>query len=277
MPLGHSTDTAASHVLNASQSSDLKDKAKFKAAAAAITAGHRKPSWHHCFKTTELPSKLEIQERRCFGSGNDNQAQHIGRGKSSGPRWMPLVANFEGIRREVRESSSTHQHGGQADPARHQSAAVILKHPREQAADHPKVRGTKEYPPERYGKERGRAAHGARRPSPRFHKTSVQYQENAVIAAPQDKSPVCAVPQSAEEHGDEQIAGRFPGALAAPAHRNVEIVAQASGKRNVPATPEISDIGSLIGRIEILGQPQSEHVAQSDRHVAITGKIKIQL
>src|SRR4029434_1242121 len=119
---------------------------------------------------------------------------------------MPLVANFEGIGRKGRESGSNNEHCGKADPARHQSTAVILKHPREQAADHPKVRGTKEYPPERYGKERRRAAHGDSRPSPRFRKTSVQYQENAVIAAPQDKSPVRAVPQSAEEHGDEQIA-----------------------------------------------------------------------
>ena len=45
----------------------------------------------------------------------------------------------------------------------------------------------------------------------------------------------------------------------------------------MPAAPEIFDRGGNIGIVEVLVNVKTEHFAQTDRHIRITGKIEIDL
>src|SRR5271154_6683492 len=80
---------------------------------------------------------------------------------------------------------------------------------------------------------------------------------------PENESPVGAMPQAAEKHGDQKIAVDQPGlGSAAAPERNIEIVAEAGRERNVPAAPEIGDVEGFVGRIEILRQANPEQIAK---------------
>ena len=96
-------------------------------------------------------------------------------------------------------------------------------------------------------------------------------------AAPDDEREAGAVPQSANEHcgGEIEIAPGFAAPVAA--QRDVEIVAQEARQRDVPPMPEFGDAFCLVGRIEIERQNDAEQERHADSHVAIAGKIEIDL
>src|SRR5690606_16779364 len=86
--------------------------------------------------------------------------------------------------------------------------------------------------------ERSRTRAGARPP---LRPEAIDRQPHAVERSPDDERPGGAVPQAAEQHGDEQVqvgAGR-PTAVAA--ERDVEVVAQPRRQTDVPAAPELGD------------------------------------
>src|SRR5258706_13032998 len=60
-------------------------------------------------------------------------------------------------------------------------------------------------------------------------------ERRAVDGAPDDERPVGAMPQPAEQHRGEQIAGRLRLALAAAAARDVKIIAQPGAEAHGPA------------------------------------------
>src|SRR5579885_42813 len=68
-------------------------------------------------------------------------------------------------------------------------------------------------------------------------------QDAAVEGAPDDIVPRGSVPEAAKDHGQHYVAPGFPGAAAAAAQRDEEIVAQPGGQRHVPAMPELGEIG----------------------------------
>lgn len=89
----------------------------------------------------------------------------------------------------------------------------------------------------------------------------------AVVAAPDDEGPSCAVPESTEEHGgDEDEDGAGAGAAAA-AEWDVEVVAKEAGEGDVPAAPEFDDGGGLVGGVEVDGEFEVEHECESAGHV----------
>ncbi len=45
----------------------------------------------------------------------------------------------------------------------------------------------------------------------------------------------------------------------------------------MPAAPEIDDAARLVGRVEVERQLHAEEQRQPDRHVAIAGKVKVDL
>src|ERR1700693_4732116 len=51
-------------------------------------------------------------------------------------------------------------------------------------------------------------------------------EQRAMIAAPDDEVPACAVPQSSEQHRQHQISVGSEAAVAVSAQRNVQIIAQ---------------------------------------------------
>ena len=103
---------------------------------------------------------------------------------------------------------------------------------------------------------------------------SFDAQQTAVITAPDDEIPACAVPQAAQQHGQHQIAIRHPAAVAIAAQRDVQIVAQPARERNVPAMPEIGDAEGQVRAAEIDREMKAEQQRHADGHIGIAGKIE---
>jgi len=101
------------------------------------------------------------------------------------------------------------------------------------------------------------------------HPELVQRQRRAVQRAPEDEADGGAVPQSAQQHRDEQVAVGAQFAFAVAAQRNVEVVAQPCGERDMPPPPEFGDGGRLVGGVEVLGEPESQQQGDADGHVRI--------
>ena len=105
----------------------------------------------------------------------------------------------------------------------------------------------------------------------------VHRQRRAMQSAPRDKGPVRAMPQSAQQHGGDDVHRLAQRAAAVAAEWNVEIVAQEPRQRHVPAPPEIAHRDRTIRRIEVQRQAEPEHQRQPDRHVGIAGEIEVDL
>ena len=85
-----------------------------------------------------------------------------------------------------------------------------------------------------------RMADGRRGPGARSESSA------ALVAAPDQEIPTGAVPQSAEQHRQHEIAVGGKAAMAAAAERDIQVIAQPAGKRNMPAPPEIGDAGGQV-------------------------------
>ncbi len=105
----------------------------------------------------------------------------------------------------------------------------------------------------------------------------VDHQVEPVQRAPCDEGPGGAVPEPAEQHGEEEVAVAPRRAVPVAAERDIEVVAQETRQRHVPAPPEIDDIDGLVWRIEIERQSDSEAARRPDRHVGIAGEIVVEL
>ena len=105
----------------------------------------------------------------------------------------------------------------------------------------------------------------------------VQGQEQRVVSAPGDESPVRTMPEPTQQHRDEDVPVRLDLTVAATAHGDVQVVAQDRRQGDVPAAPEIGRVPGLVRRCEVLRQAESEEPAQPDRHVAVPREIEVEL
>ena len=66
------------------------------------------------------------------------------------------------------------------------------------------------------------------------------------------------MPKSAQEHDDDQVerGTKRPDLIAA--ERNVKVIAQKGGQRNMPASPEIRKADCGVGKTEIVFQMKTE-------------------
>ncbi len=90
----------------------------------------------------------------------------------------------------------------------------------------------------------------------------IDAQKNAVQPAPDQERPVRAVPETAQQHRDQKVHIAARAALAVAAQRNIQVIAQESRQRHVPAPPEIDDVFRFVGREEIDRQAQVETAEQ---------------
>ena len=102
-------------------------------------------------------------------------------------------------------------------------------------------------------------------------------EPDAVDSTPDDEGPGRAVPETADEHDDDQIDHRAAGAAPISAKRNVKIVAQPAGEADVPAMPEIGNVLLEVGEVEIERELVAQESRAGDRHVGVPGKIAINL
>ena len=106
---------------------------------------------------------------------------------------------------------------------------------------------------------------------------SFQNEKKAVIEAPDDERPFRAVPQPAQQEDDHQIEIRPVRAGSASAERDIEIVPEPGGQRDVPAAPEFGDRLGDVGIVEIERKIDADHQAEADRHIRVAGKVEIDL
>ena len=99
----------------------------------------------------------------------------------------------------------------------------------------------------------------------------------AVDATPDQEVPARPVPQPAEQHHQREVDIRADAALAVAAERDVKVIAEPCGERQVPPPPEFRDRLRAVRRIEVLREHESEHQTEADRHVRVAGKIEIDL
>src|ERR1700704_2836896 len=82
------------------------------------------------------------------------------------------------------------------------------------------------------------------------------------------------MPETAQEHDDDKIDRGPRPSDSITAERKVEVIARESGKRNVPASPEIGEADGRVGKSEIIFQMEAEAEGRADRAGRIAGKIE---
>ena len=102
-------------------------------------------------------------------------------------------------------------------------------------------------------------------------------ERQAMQPAPDHERPRAAVPQSAEQHRDHDVARDEPPAPAIATQRNVKIIAQPGGKADVPAMPELRDVPREIRKVEVERQFVAEQSRAGNRHIRIPGEVAIDL
>src|SRR5713101_1479714 len=95
--------------------------------------------------------------------------------------------------------------------------------------------------------------------------------------AKDDKGPICAVPETGENHGDEEITRGFPLAMRASAEGNVQVIAKPGAQADVPATPEILKTIGEEGLAEIDHEVKAEQLSAAARDIAVTAEISVDL
>ena len=95
--------------------------------------------------------------------------------------------------------------------------------------------------------------------------------------SPEDERPARAVPQTGCEKYEKPVepCPRIP--LSVAAEWNIQIVAEPAGQRNVPAAPELLDGGRGVRIIEVFAEMEAEHASETDGHIAVAGKIEVDL
>src|SRR6195256_6623716 len=82
------------------------------------------------------------------------------------------------------------------------------------------------------------------------------------------------MPETAQEHDDDKIDRGPRPSDSITAERKVEVIARESGKRNVPASPEIGEADGRVGKSEIIFQMEAEAEGCADRARRIAGKVE---
>src|SRR4051812_2873786 len=92
--------------------------------------------------------------------------------------------------------------------------------------------------------------------------------------APDDKRPGRAVPEAANEHHDHEVDHGARRTEAVSAQRNVEVIAQESGERDVPPPPKIGEPDGRVGKPKVVLEGEPETECGADREDGIARKIK---
>jgi hypothetical protein len=78
------------------------------------------------------------------------------------------------------------------------------------------------------------------------------YIVQAMQQSPHQERPICTVPEAADRKGHQDIANSALGVCAASPKWDIEVVAEPRRKRNMPPTPEFSDIAREVWISKIL-------------------------
>ena len=85
------------------------------------------------------------------------------------------------------------------------------------------------------------------------------------------------VPDPGNGKGDHLVEDPAGLADAVPAHRNVHVVLEPGGQRDVPSAPEFGNILGEIRRIEVLHQADIHAACRTDGDIGIAGEVTVDL
>ena len=105
----------------------------------------------------------------------------------------------------------------------------------------------------------------------------VQSQRHTVHAAPRHEVQACSMPETAKQHGDNQIEVCAHASLAVTSQGDVDIVANPRRERDVPPTPEVGDALRAVGSVEVQGEAESQEQGDANGHVAVAGEVAVNL
>ncbi len=174
-----------------------------------------------------------------------------------------------GERRDQRRGSPPdHQ------PTEHGEGGAEGVRPEEQPpeADHLEGHEPGPRPPPRVDRFGGQSAGCPHRPA-----AAPDDLADTVVGAPEHEGPGGAVPEAAEEHGDEDVDRDPPLAPAVATERNVEIVAQPERERDVPAPPEVLEVERGVRPPEVDREPEAEQQGDADGHVGVPAEVRVDL
>ena len=138
--------------------------------------------------------------------------------------------------------------------------------------------GAEEHPADHHHDEQIRVAEWRwQTPDQPGEAQSLRDEERPVVQAPDDEVPARAVPQTAQEEHQDEVAVHPSRADAVAAERDVQVIAEPRRERDVPAAPELLDGVGDVRPPEVLGEPEAEHPPEADRHVGVARKIEVDL
>lgn len=105
----------------------------------------------------------------------------------------------------------------------------------------------------------------------------IETHQRAVIGSPDDKSPVGTVPQATHHKHHHRVPIHFGLRATTSTQRNVDVVAKPIHQRHVPPAPKITHIRSKIRSAEVLGDAESHHAPDANRHFRIAAEIGVDL
>lgn len=104
-----------------------------------------------------------------------------------------------------------------------------------------------------------------------------QHIEDAVKAAPDNKSPACAVPDTTNQKDNEYVAIGAESSLTVSAQRDVDIAGKKSAQCNMPSVPKFNDTLRFVGGEKVDRNLNIEHTADTARHIAIAAEVEVEL
>ncbi len=112
---------------------------------------------------------------------------------------------------------------------------------------------------------------------PVFVGEAMHDEEHSLVEAPQDEVPRRAMPQTAEDHCQQQIAVRPERAVAIAAEREVQVAAQPVRQADVPPAPEVLWTDGEVRQVEIQRQLEAHQLCHAAGDVRVAGEIAIDL
>ncbi len=160
------------------------------------------------------------------------------------------------------------------------------KHPTEHTPSNSKRRASEKYPRKTYEMESKHDSHKTPPSMAPIMPISVQHicsekfmrhQCKAVHAAPSHEVETRTMPKSAKKHGYKQIEILAYLSPTVAAQRYIDIIAYPCRQRNVPTSPKVGNARTVVGRIEVQREVETQQQGYADSHIAIAAEIAINL
>ena len=103
------------------------------------------------------------------------------------------------------------------------------------------------------------------------------HQQQAVVDAPQHVVPAGAVPEAREHERRHDVRELAAEAFARAAQRDVDVVAEPRGQRDVPAAPEVLGAARQVRMVEIDHQLEAEPARRAARDIAVGREVRVDL